>query len=163
MVMCCGWKHGGAGVVCAELRLPGFPSGEARQSHERDEALPRHPEKATTPKINRDSFNRSFGGKNATAYGKGCILLWMPAIPLTTPICALTTKATGTCASNSSRNSSRCRRLLSRQRHDACPAAGRNFKSLLYDSTVNRLNRPSMHVQYHDAQAYPEYLITRGS
>jgi poly [ADP-ribose] polymerase 10/14/15 len=31
---------------------------------------------------------------------------------------------------------------------------------LLYDSTVNRLKQPSMHVIYHDAQAYPEYLIT---
>ena len=29
-----------------------------------------------------------------------------------------------------------------------------------YDSTVDRLNEPSMHVIYHDAQAYPEYLIT---
>ena len=28
-------------------------------------------EKATIPKINRNSFNRSFCGKNATAYGKG--------------------------------------------------------------------------------------------
>ncbi len=27
---------------------------------------------------------------------------------------------------------------------------------LLYDSTVNRLNQPSMYVIYHDAQAYPE-------
>jgi hypothetical protein len=72
-------------TVGAELRLPGVSSGEARQSREREEALPRHPDKATTltttPKINRDSFNRSFCCKNATVYGKGCILLWMPAIP----------------------------------------------------------------------------------
>ena len=31
---------------------------------------------------------------------------------------------------------------------------------LLYDSTVDRLEQPSMHVVYHDAQAYPEYLLT---
>ena len=31
---------------------------------------------------------------------------------------------------------------------------------LLYDSTVDHLERPSMHVIYHDVQAYPEYLIT---
>ena len=31
---------------------------------------------------------------------------------------------------------------------------------LLYDSTVNRLNQPAMHVIYHDTQAYAEYLIT---
>jgi poly [ADP-ribose] polymerase 10/14/15 len=30
---------------------------------------------------------------------------------------------------------------------------------LLYDTTVNRLYQPVMHVIYHDAQAYPEYLI----
>jgi poly [ADP-ribose] polymerase 10/14/15 len=30
----------------------------------------------------------------------------------------------------------------------------------LYDSTVNRLNQPILYVVYHDAQAYPEYLIT---
>jgi poly [ADP-ribose] polymerase 10/14/15 len=31
---------------------------------------------------------------------------------------------------------------------------------LLYDTTVNRLGQPDMYVAYHDAQAYPEYLIT---
>ena len=29
----------------------------------------------------------------------------------------------------------------------------------LYDSTVNKLDDPIMWVTYHDAQAYPEYLI----
>jgi hypothetical protein len=28
------------------------------------------------------------------------------------------------------------------------------------DSTVNQLNDPSIFVIYHDAQAFPEYLIT---
>ncbi len=40
----------------------------------------------------------------------------------------------------------------------APPLPGNSYL-LLYDSTVNRLNQPSMHVIYHDAQAYPEYLI----
>lgn len=30
---------------------------------------------------------------------------------------------------------------------------------LRYDSTVNRLERPDLYVTYHDAQAYPEYVI----
>lgn len=30
----------------------------------------------------------------------------------------------------------------------------------LYDTTVDALTNPSIYVTYHDAQAYPEYLIT---
>ena len=29
----------------------------------------------------------------------------------------------------------------------------------LYDSTVNNMADPSIYVTYHDAQAYPEFLI----
>jgi poly [ADP-ribose] polymerase 10/14/15 len=31
---------------------------------------------------------------------------------------------------------------------------------ILYDSTVDHMRNPSIYVTYHDAQAYPEYLIT---
>ena len=31
---------------------------------------------------------------------------------------------------------------------------------LPYDATVDNLGQPEMYVAYHDAQAYPEYLIT---
>ena len=31
---------------------------------------------------------------------------------------------------------------------------------LLYDSTVDNVRDPSIFVTYHDAQAYPDYLIT---
>lgn len=30
----------------------------------------------------------------------------------------------------------------------------------LLDSTVDKVGRPKIYVTYHDAQAYPEYLIT---
>ena len=30
---------------------------------------------------------------------------------------------------------------------------------LLYDSTVNDMGSPAIFVVYHDAQAYPEYLL----
>lgn len=30
----------------------------------------------------------------------------------------------------------------------------------LYDSVTDNMNQPSMFVIFHDAQAYPEYLIT---
>ena len=29
----------------------------------------------------------------------------------------------------------------------------------LYDSTVNNVGNPQIFVTYHDAQAYPEYLV----
>ncbi len=32
-------------------------------------------------------------------------------------------------------------------------------KNILYDSTVDNMNNPSLYVTYHDAQATPEYLI----
>jgi poly [ADP-ribose] polymerase 10/14/15 len=32
-------------------------------------------------------------------------------------------------------------------------------KNVLYDSTVDSLTDPRLYVTYHDAQAYPEYLI----
>lgn len=46
-------------------------------------------------------------------------------------------------------------------RLDALTPDVRDHKShLLYDSTVNSTVSPSIFVTYHDAQAYPEYLIT---
>jgi hypothetical protein len=30
----------------------------------------------------------------------------------------------------------------------------------LFDTTVNNVANPSIYVTYHDAQSYPEYLIT---
>ena len=30
---------------------------------------------------------------------------------------------------------------------------------VLYDSTVNDMHNPGIYVAYHDAQAYPEYLV----
>ena len=29
----------------------------------------------------------------------------------------------------------------------------------LFDSTVNQMDNPSIYVTYHDAQAYPEYIV----
>ena len=31
--------------------------------------------------------------------------------------------------------------------------------NILYDSTVDNVSNPCMYITYHDAQAYPEYLI----
>jgi hypothetical protein len=40
-------------------------------------------EKTTIPKINRNSFNRSFAARTRQHMGREFFLLWMPDIPLT--------------------------------------------------------------------------------
>jgi serine/threonine protein kinase len=57
------WHLYQAHKVMVESRKHGNDASEKRLFH--------GTEKATIPKINRNSFNRSFCGKNATAYGKG--------------------------------------------------------------------------------------------
>lgn len=32
--------------------------------------------------------------------------------------------------------------------------------SIMYDSLVDNVDKPSMYVVFHDVQAYPKYLIT---
>ena len=44
-------------------------------------------------------------------------------------------------------------------KHAVTPAMRNALKNQLYDSTVDNVNDPSIFVTYHDAQAYPEYLI----
>ena len=34
------------------------------------------------------------------------------------------------------------------------------FRHVRYDSTADKLGSPGIYVMYHDAQAYPEYLVT---
>ena len=47
-----------------------------------------------------------------------------------------------------------------RGRRDALTPDIRDAKTQsLYDSTVDSETNPSIYVTYHDAQAYPEYLI----
>jgi poly [ADP-ribose] polymerase 10/14/15 len=114
-------------------------------------------ERDTIPKINRNSFNRSFCGKNATAYGKGVYFA---------------VDASYSIDDKYSHPDSQGNKYMYLARvvvGDFCvgddtmnvpPPLPGNSNLLLYDSTVNRLNQPAMHVIYHDAQAYPEYLIT---
>ena len=99
---------------------------------------------------------RSFCGKNATAYGRGVFCLY----------------ASYSITDTYSRPDSQGNKYIYLARvvvGDFCvgndtmkvpPPLPGTSNLWLYDSTVNRLNQPSMHVVYHDAQAYPEYLIT---
>ena len=82
-------------------------------------------------------------------------MLWMPAIPLTTPVLALTVNATSTCTSPPSRVvvGDFC---VGNDTMNVPPPLPATSNFFLYDSMINRLNPPPMHVIYHDAQAYPE-------
>jgi len=107
----------------------------------------------TVPKITQQGFNRSFCGRNATMYGKGVYF-----------------------AAEASYSSSRtyakpnaqgvqqmlmCRVVIGeycKGVRDALTPSVRHGNQL-YDSTVDNESNPSIYVTYHDAQAYPEYLV----
>ncbi len=114
-------------------------------------------ERDTITKINRNSFNRSFCGKNATAYVKGVYF----AVDASQSI-----DHTYSCPDGQGNKYMYLARVVV---GDFCvgndtmkvpPPMPGTSNLLLYDSTVNRLDQPAMHVIYHDTQAYPEYLIT---
>ena len=171
----------------------------------------------TVPKIIEMGFNRSFCGKNATAFGKGgawreverwtsaslqlllfpraqslscCVqslsysgqaLILLCSIPLV--LCSIPRALfdpSRACAVYFARDSSYSssttysrpdgngvqHMFLVRvvvgeycmgKRDQLTPDVRQGHQ--LYDTTVNNMNDPSMYVTYHDAQAYPEYLV----
>lgn len=142
------WRLYHAHKVMVESRRHGNDANEKRLFH--------GTEKDTIPKINKNSFNRSFCGKNATMYGEGVYFA---------------VNASYSIADTYSRSDGQGNKYMYLARvvvGDFCvgndkmkvapPLPGTSHSQ--YDSTVDRLNEPSMHVIYHDAQAYPEYLIT---
>jgi poly [ADP-ribose] polymerase 10/14/15 len=132
-----------------ESRRPGNDANEKRLFH--------GTEKDNTPKINRDSFNRSFCGKNGTVCGQGVYFA---------------ANAQYSSANTYSPPDNQGNKYIYLARvvvGDFCvgdtsmktpPSQPGTSDRLVYDSTVDRLNQPSIHVSYHDAQAYPEYLLT---
>jgi hypothetical protein len=111
-------------------------------------------DEATVPKIANSAFNRSYCGKNATAYGRGVYF------------------ASG--ASYSASNTYSTPNAIGEKRMFLCRVlagaytigtgdmrvAPPNSQGTFFDTTVDKLDNPSIFVIYHDAQAYPEYLIT---
>jgi len=107
----------------------------------------------TVPKITQQGFNRSFCGRNATMFGKGVYFARDASY-------------------SSSRTYSRpnaqgiqhmflCRVTVGEfcmGVKDAITPAVRQG-NILHDCTVNSMSDPSIYVTYHDAQAYPEYLV----
>ncbi|XP_051874688.1 protein mono-ADP-ribosyltransferase PARP14-like isoform X2 [Pristis pectinata] len=114
--------------------------------------------KEITQKVNKTGFNRSFCGRNATAYGKGTYF-------------AL--NASYSCDNRySSPDNDECKfiyqaRVITGNKCTGCqnmleptPVNAHGDPTDLCDCAVNDLNNPSIFVVFCDDGAYPEYLIT---
>ncbi|XP_075904598.1 poly(ADP-ribose) polymerase family member 14-related sequence 1 isoform X2 [Nelusetta ayraudi] len=108
----------------------------------------------TIPIINERGFNRSYAGKNAACYGNGSYFAVKASY-----------SAQDTYAKpnpNGEKFVYVCRVLsgefaLGKQGMVEPPIKA---STLLFDSVVDNMTKPSMFVIFHDANAYPEYLIT---
>ena len=111
-------------------------------------------DEGTVPKIIEMGFNRSFCGKNATAFGKGVYFARDADYSAQPQYAAKNAKGI-------------CQMFLCRvtvgefclgQRDALTPEIRKGHQ--LYDSTVGpSMADPYIFVTYHDAQAYPEYLV----
>ncbi|XP_069010893.1 poly(ADP-ribose) polymerase family member 14-related sequence 1 isoform X2 [Embiotoca jacksoni] len=111
----------------------------------------------TVPTINMHGFNRSYAGKNAAAYGNGTYF-------------AVNAKySEHDTYSKPNKNQEKfmyvCRVLTgdftTGQSGMITPPPKAGATSLqMYDSVVDKMANPTMFVIFHDAHAYPEYLIT---
>ena len=105
------------------------------------------------PKIVEQGFNRSFCGRNATVYGKGVYFARDASYS------AL--RRYSTPDAHGHQHIFACRVVVGEYCLGKCDALTPDERSgnTLYDSTVDDLRSPSIFVTYHDAQAYPEFLI----
>jgi Poly(ADP-ribose) polymerase catalytic domain/WWE domain len=108
------------------------------------------------PKIERQGFNRAFAGRNAVAYGRG--------VYFATESEYSSNKAYAQPDSNQIQRMFLCRVVVGDwclgQKNQLTPDS-KPYKPLeLFDTTVNNELKPSVFVVYHDAQAYPEYLVS---
>merc|ERR1712139_58590 len=107
----------------------------------------------TVPKIIEMGFNRIFCGKNATAFGKGVYFARDASYSSSTTYSRPNKKGI--------QHMFLCRVVVgayTKGIRDALIPEVRKG-NLLYDTTVNDMMNPGIYVTYHDAQAYPEYLV----
>ena len=104
-------------------------------------------------KIVQQGFNRSFCGKNATFYGKGVYFARDSSYS--------TNKTYAVPDKKGVQHMMYVRVVVGEFCKGVKDAITPDVRSGLdlYDSTVNNVADPSIFVTYHDAQAYPEYLI----
>ena len=110
---------------------------------------------AVIPKVVSQGFNRIFNGANAVVYGKGVYF-------------ALTSNYSDSYAHADAQGVKHmfiCRVVVGEfcKGNNAQPVPDERLPAshVLYDSTTNDMNDAAreMYVVYHDAQAYPEYLV----
>ena len=110
----------------------------------------------TAPKIIEQGFNRSFCGKHATRFGKGVYFARDASYSVSPTYSA--PNAAG------EQRILLCRVVAGEfclgTQDCVAPDERPGFRHVRYDSTVDRLDFPGIFVTYHDAQAYPEYLVT---
>ena len=105
------------------------------------------------PKITQQGFNRSFCGRNATMFGKG-VYFARDSEYSARPQYA-EPNAAGV------QHMFLVRVVVGEYCMGVRDALTPEVRTghLLYDSTVNDMHNPSIFVTYHDAQAYPEYMV----
>ena len=99
----------------------------------------------TVPKIATSGFNRSFCGKNATMFGKGVYFARDASYSSSTTYAKPNSKGV--------QHMFLCRVVVGARARDV------RRGHQLYDTTVDDTGNPTRYVTYHDAQAYPDYLI----
>lgn len=109
----------------------------------------------TVPKIMQQGFNRSFCGRNATMFGKGVYFARDASYS--------SSKAYAKPDASGIQCMFLCRVVVGEYCQGAkdalAPSVRDAGKHLLYDTTVDNTRDPGIYVTYHDAQAYPEYLV----
>ncbi|XP_035682831.1 protein mono-ADP-ribosyltransferase PARP15-like [Branchiostoma floridae] len=113
--------------------------------------------KEVTDAISHNGFNRSFSGGNVGMYGKGSYFALKAAYSTkdyySAPDPTTKHKKMFLCKVTTGE--------YTKGTPDLTKAPMRTDKpNLPFDSTVNDVNNPTVFVVFHDAQAYPEYLIT---
>lgn len=105
------------------------------------------------PKILQQGFNRSFCGRNATFYGKGVYFARDASYSSSTSYSQPD--------ENGIQRMLLCRVVVGEYCKGIKDAIAPDVKSglTLYDTTVDNVADPSIYVTYHDAQAYPEYIV----
>jgi len=110
-------------------------------------------DEGTVQKVIEMGFNRSFAGKNATAYGKGVYFASSASYSSSTQY----SKPNASGVQNMFLVRVVVGEYCQGKRDQLVPDVRKG--NLLYDATVNNQANPSIFVTYHDAQAYPAYLI----
>lgn len=105
------------------------------------------------PKIAQQGFQRNFAGKNATAYGRGNYFALNSSYSAHDVYTAPDSKGVK-------------RMFIARAMvgetclgDESTIVPSERKPNILFDSTTDHLRKPQLYVTYHDAQAYPEYLI----